>query len=172
MKIRLIAGAAFAVLAATPVLAQPPAGGAGAPAVPGGPGGMMRGPQTRAEVQQMVQDRFARADANHDGFVTREELDAAMAAEGRGAGGRGPGRGGRGNMFDRADANHDGKLTADELAAPFLARFDRVDANHDGTISPEEREAAMAAMRARWQERRGGGDEAGPPPQDGGQPQD
>jgi hypothetical protein len=147
MKTLLFAGAAVAALASGPAFAQPPQGG---------PGGGMRMPQNRAEVQQMIQQRFSEADANHDGFVTREEMGA-------GPGGSGAGRGG--NRFDRIDANHDGKLSLDELSNPMLARFDRVDANHDGTISPEERETARAAMRARMQERSMGGEA---PPMPGG----
>ena len=58
--------------------------------------------------------------------------------------------------FARADANHDGKVSLAEAEAGPLAMFDRADTNHDGTVSPEEHEAARAAMRAKWQEHRGG----------------
>jgi hypothetical protein len=138
MKIFLFAGAAFATLSGAPAFAQPPEG---APRSPGGPG--MRMPQNRAEVQQMIQERFGASDANGDG----------------GQGGPG-GRGGGGNRFDRLDANRDGKLTLEELSVAFLARFDRIDANKDGTISDQERQTAFAAMRARREAR---GDD-GPPP--------
>jgi hypothetical protein len=154
MKILLFAGAAMAALAAAPTVAQPPQG------APGAPGGGMRMPQSRAEVQQMIQERFADADANHDGFVSRDEMSGAQRAP---AGNGRPGAGRGGDRFDRMDADHDGKLSLDELSSQFLRRFDRVDANHDGTISPEEREAARAAMRARMQER---GDDAPQPPGD------
>jgi hypothetical protein len=155
MKTIFLAGAMLAAAAASPVFAQPPQDGqAGAT----GRGGM-RLPQSRAEVQQMIEQRFADADANHDGFVTQEEMQGA----GGPAGGQGGQGGRRAGMFERADANHDGKLSVEELSGPFLARFDRADANHDGTISPEEREAARAAMRARRQERQSGTDDDGPP---------
>src|SRR4051794_38670502 len=106
MKIHLIAGAALVALAAVTAAAQPPAPPQGGPG-----GGMMRMPQNRAEVQQLIQDRFNGADANHDGFVSREEMEAGMGA-GRGPGGEGSGMRGpnRGDRFDRMDANHDGKL--------------------------------------------------------------
>jgi len=154
MKTIFLAGAALAAAAATPAFAQPPQDGpAGAP----GRGGM-RMPESRAEVQQMVQERFAAADANHDGFVTEAEMQGPDGGGGQG------GRGGRrGRMFERADANHDGKLSVEELSSPFLARFDQADTNHDGKLSPEEVEAGRAAMRARWQARQGGGDNDGPP---------
>jgi hypothetical protein len=147
MKIFLYAAPAIALLSASPVLAQPPGGG------PGGPRPGMGMPEHRTEVQQLVQDRFGAADANHDGFVSRDEMG-------------GPGMRGGDNRFDRLDADKDGKLSVEELTRPALARFDRIDANHDGTIGPEEREAARAAMRARMQSR--GAD--GPPPPPGDEP--
>ena len=42
---------------------------------------------------------FERIDANHDGYITPDEIDAASA-----------------HRFDRMDANHDGVLTPDERA--------------------------------------------------------
>jgi len=61
MKTRILAAAAFAGLASAPLPAQP----AGTPANP---------PSTRAEMQQSIQTRFAARDANHDGFLTPDEL--------------------------------------------------------------------------------------------------
>ena len=148
MKFFLFAGAAFAMLA-MPASAQPPQGG---------PGGM-RMPQNRAEIQQMIQDRFAAADADRDGFVSPAEL-----------GGPGAGQGGRGgNRFARIDANKDGKLSLDELSGQMLARFDRIDADRDGTISDKEREAFRAAARARREAR---GDGPPMPPAGGKGPQE
>jgi hypothetical protein len=116
MKTKFLAAAAFAGLAAAPLLAQP----AGTP---------MQPPSTHAEMVQRTQERFAAADANHDGFLTADEL-----------GERGP------MMVQRADADHDGKISLAEATAASLARFDAADTNHDGILSPEERAAAMAAM--------------------------
>jgi len=116
MKTRFLAAAAFAGLAFTPLLAQP----AGAPASP---------PSTRAEMQQSIQARFAARDANHDGFLTPDELGENGAM-----------------MIERLDADHDGKISLAEAIAASLARFDAADTNHDGTLSPEERAAAMAQM--------------------------
>lgn len=105
-----------------------------------------------------VQDKpapAARADANQDGVVTRQE--ALAAAEAR---------------FARADANKDGKLTAEErraarphhrghggkhgmrggdrgeMRAKMLQRFD---ADKDGKLSEAER----STMRAQMKEMRG-----------------
>jgi EF hand domain-containing protein len=113
MKTMILAATAFAGLAAAPLLAQP----AGAPTPP----------STRAEMEQSIQQRFAARDANHDGFLTADELGANGPA-----------------AIARLDADHDGKISLAEARTAMMAMFDRADTNHDGTISPEEREAAMA----------------------------
>jgi hypothetical protein len=118
MKTGLLAGAAFALLTAAPLLAQttPPAP---SPAPP----------STRAEMNQRTQERFAVRDANHDGFLTTDELgpNAPMA-------------------IAQLDGDHDGKISLAEANTAMMAMFDRADANRDGTISPEERAAAESGM--------------------------
>src|ERR1700754_111900 len=117
MKIYVLAALAVAGLSA-PLAAQPPGGG----------GRML--PSTRAEMEQSITQRFATRDANHDGFLTADELGerAPMALQ-------------------RLDADHDGKISAAESLSGQLALFDLADSNHDGTLSEAERSAAMAAMR-------------------------
>ncbi len=58
----------------------------------------MKGPQTRADVAAKVQSRFSVLDTNKDGFVTRQESEAAMAAR-------------FGQRFDRLDGNKNGTVT-------------------------------------------------------------
>jgi Ca2+-binding EF-hand superfamily protein len=94
-------------------------------------GGLAMLPSTRAEMQQMTQQLFARQDANHDGFLAPDELGERAPA-----------------ALARLDADHDGKISAAENGAGLLTLFDRVDADHDGTISDAERAAATAAMNA------------------------
>jgi len=68
-------------------------------------------------------------DANHDGTITREEMDAGLKAD-----------------FAAADSNHDGCLDADETAAVNHARWAEglsttstiVDWNHDGCVDFNE----------------------------------
>jgi Ca2+-binding EF-hand superfamily protein len=117
-------GAAIAALAAMPALAQQ------------GGGGPNAGPITRAQMQQMTQQRFAQMDANHDGFVTPDEMTAAGGDAQRAAA-----------MLQRLDTNHDGKISLDEMTANQMRRFDAADANHDGVLTPEERQAATARMQ-------------------------
>ena len=103
------------------------------------------GPMTRDAYVAMQQERFAAMDANHDGFVTKEELAAQMAA-----------RMGDTPPADRVDARFrmldtdgDGKAGAAEAEAAATARFATLDADHDGTLTPEERRAGMAGMMGR-----------------------
>ena len=93
----------------------------------------------------------ARDDLNHDGKVTRAELDQALhrqfasAAKGSALGkdqfegmqySRAETTSGR--AFQRLDANHDGKLTLQEFAASQEKTFARMDRNGDGTITRDE----------------------------------
>ncbi|HEX4739685.1 MAG TPA: EF-hand domain-containing protein [Allosphingosinicella sp.] len=118
-------GAAVAALTATAAFAQAPAAPQPAPAS-----------MTRAQMQQMIQDRFKAMDANHDGALTQDELTAGGGDAQRATA-----------MMQRMDTNHDGKITLDEITARQMAAFDAADTNHDGTLTAEERAAAMAKMQ-------------------------
>ena len=148
MKKLLIGGAAAALMMAVdPALAQvaPPPGVAQgttpAPMPPRTPGGaqtrvmiMSDRTMTRAEVSDHIRKMFARLDTNHDGFVTKDEVEAIharMAAAMAKAGDaehrvgdiqkhlaeRGVFIGDRGAMFDRLDSNHDGNISRQEFMA-------------------------------------------------------
>ena len=75
------------------------------------------------------QDRFAQADANHDGKLSPAESNNYFVTK----------------IFDSRDLNHDGKLTWDEWNVPGAgrskAKFDSADTNKDGSLSLEEAEA-------------------------------
>ena len=83
--------------------------------------------QTRNEVVQHVRDLFGRLDTNRDGFLTREEGDAAK--QGMGSDMR--------QSFARRLAERDG-TRSDRGAA-----FDRLDSNRDGMVSRQEFMAAQ-----------------------------
>ncbi len=82
-----------------------------------------------------LSQQFDALDANKDGFLTAEELQAAR--HGRGFGGSGPG-------FARLDADGDSRISREEAAnAPRLTQeFDAIDANKDGFLTVEELQAA------------------------------
>src|SRR4029453_8002775 len=107
MKKALFGGAALAL--AVPALAQV------APA----PAPQVQHPvkiQTRAEVQAKVAEHFNRMDGNRDGFVTKDEADAAAQAF----------------RDKRADRRTERRAERGEQA------FERIDTNRDGAISRPE----------------------------------
>src|SRR4051812_19951197 len=146
MKVIILAGAGVAALAAVAASAQPPA-------PPAPPAPSMREapraphPMTRAEVKAKVDARFARLDANRDGYLTPDEIAAGHGPRGEGFAMRRPradgpmaerpmregpmaerpGRDGRAEVFARLDANHDGVVTRDEFmnAGPGDTRVER-----------------------------------------------
>jgi Ca2+-binding EF-hand superfamily protein len=119
--------------------------------------------------------RFQKLDANHDGKITPDEMQAMMQRF-RDRGGRGGQPGGdtpppppggpdggrwhghdRGRMFEKLDTNHDGRISREEMRAAADRKFDKMDTNHDGFIDKAESEAAHKMHRPR-------GDMAPPPP--------
>jgi Ca2+-binding EF-hand superfamily protein len=105
---------------------------------------------SKDELPERMQGLFDRADANHDGFLTPDEIRklAAQTASsdegerrdfGRGEG-REEGRGGpprQDPLMAALDANHDGVISADELAHASEA-LKTLDKNSDGQLTPDE----------------------------------
>jgi len=136
MKKLVLGGiAAAAICAAVPAFAQaqaPAPAPAPTPQVQTFVHRMPMKTETRNEAVDHARKMFARLDANRDGFVTREEADAAhkaMAGEMR-------------DHFAQRLAQHEGMPAADRGAA-----FDRLDANHDGVITRDEFAAAQPMVR-------------------------
>jgi hypothetical protein len=153
--------AAIAIaITTTPVTAQPapppPPGVAQGtmpmrPAAPPPPG-MRGGPQihpmimpdramSRDEVLQHVGKLFARLDANHDGFVTRDEVDALHSRMMMGMDGMKRG------MDAMARGMHAMSIAPGMAMPDRAAMFDRLDTNHDGSISRQEYMAAKPQIR-------------------------
>jgi Ca2+-binding EF-hand superfamily protein len=101
---------------------------------------MMNKPMSRAEVSEHVGKMFAHLDANQDGYLTREEIQAQhqkMAAMGpdieKRLAERGIHVGDRGAMFDRLDTNRDGNISRQEfMAGRGEVREQRVIVMRDG----------------------------------------
>lgn len=180
-KLLLAASAAVAVAGVAPALAQTAAPTKVAPA------SQRKAMKAinRADVSQNAQRRFARLDANKDGFVTQAEAQASTGQRAQKMQQRAVKRMQRRDpaaMFARLDSNRDGQVTRVEAEAartavasgtggkPATARavavgamFDRGDTNRDGAISRAEfdsiraiRGQRMAAKGARLAKRAGG----------------
>lgn len=87
---------------------------------------MMTKDMKRADVEAMVKQHFAEIDANHDGGITMEEVNARKdSARGER----------REHMFDRMDANGDGSISRDEFDSAHKAIADRIPM-HGGEGAP------------------------------------
>ena len=101
------------------------------------------GKVTRDEANAWLAARFAEIDANKDGGLTPDEIRAVYSAR-RGEG-RGPPEGMRERMNDReaarfrfVDADLDGKITLPELRVMADAMFRSMDADGDGALTRAE----------------------------------
>ena len=145
----LLAATTLTLTLASPLAAAPakPAA-AKAPAVitPNADGSV-----TRAQMEAQVKQVFARADTNHDGYMSRAEFAARMGVVINNAPaklGTAPTKEQAQKMLDAAnaafndvDTNHDGKLSLAEAMHRPLAAFDSMDANHDGVLTLAEKRA-------------------------------
>ena len=106
---------------------------------------------SRTEVDRAlpgIAPRFDEIDRNRDGNLSPEELRARPVS--RKAADR-KSEGGFAEHFRRADANSDGALTRAEVdrALPRLGtKFDRIDANGDGKLTLDELRRYFDAKRA------------------------
>jgi Ca2+-binding EF-hand superfamily protein len=161
----LIGGVIAAALAASiPAIAQVAPGAAAAPRQ------SEKAVKSRADVQAAVARRFARMDANRDGFVSQGEVDAVQAKRGERLQKRADKRSRAFDpaaIFARLDGNKDGSITRSEAEAARTARaiakgkpaaahamafgglFERADTNRDGNISRAEFDAARPTARMR-----------------------
>jgi len=80
---------------------------------------------TRDEMRTTEIERFEKIDANKDGRLTLDEIQAAN-------------RDRAAKHFAARDANKDGKLSRDEVARMPDQMFARLDENKDGFLTPDE----------------------------------
>ncbi len=91
--------------------------------------GRSRAPRPQGPAFHPAVEMLAPYDFNHDGQITRGEMEKGLKAD-----------------FDRADTNHDGRLDEDEVRAVNQRRLARdastasplVDWNHDGYVDFDE----------------------------------
>jgi hypothetical protein len=160
----LAAAAVAATLPAALAQPSPPPAGATPPAAQQGrgPGGALfddmdgnkDGRVAWDEAWTFVQRRFAAADADRDGGLTRQEADALRPARNGGRRAEGGGTAAPATppspeqqarrarfgdiMFRSLDANRDGRVTLDEVRPVIEARFRGLDANADNAVSRDE----------------------------------
>ena len=118
----LMIGASAAALMALPAIAQP------APPPPPGKAARWSAPETRADLEKKIAERFTAADTNKDGTVTEAEIKATKDAR-------------------RAEM---GK----KMAEMRTRMFESMDTDKNGQISRSEWDAHHAGMKAKWTERR------------------
>lgn len=140
-KLYLGGAAAAAIFAAGTALAQPapvPAPAPGAPQVQVMQMQMHHEmkPMTRADVVAHVREMFAKLDTNKDGFITKDEADAAHARM-------------MGDMRERFAKRLAERGPNEEPKFDRGAVFDRLDKNHDGVISRDEFVSAQPEMHER-----------------------
>ncbi len=112
---------------------------------------------SKEELPERMQGMFDRADANKDGFLTKEELTKVSAQTGRrdgggDRGGRGEGpRGGPQGMrpdaiFAALDTDNSGTISASEIKAAS-ASLAKLDKNADGNLTEDEVRPAFGSGR-------------------------
>ncbi|WP_338467325.1 EF-hand domain-containing protein [Novosphingobium sp. ZN18A2] len=92
---------------------------------------------SQAEYAKAAQSIFQMMDADQNGTVTVQEMDAARTALGIGDAALSSEK-----LIQQADSDGDGKLTLGEWMANANAQFDKMDTNQDGSIDRQEWDAA------------------------------
>ena len=130
---------------------------------------------TRADVQSRVATTFAKLDANHDGFLGKDELNGIESKREKRLEKRAE-RFDPTKIFATIDLNKDGKITTAEAeaarvqhakgkpgqpaqahAAAFGGLFAKADANKDQVITRAEFDAMGQQVKARMERRASGG---------------
>lgn len=103
-------------------------------------------------MHERLDTRFAKVDANHDGVLSKDELERALDARLAKVRQRVQKR--VDTRFAKADKNQDGLISRDEWPGQ-AGRFDRLDTNHDGALSKDEIRAGLGRRVGRRVRRRG-----------------
>ncbi len=102
------------------------------------------------ELPEQMRGMLRRADADGDGFVTKEEAIAMSARQPgpRGVGPQDDPAEALRSMLESADTNEDGKLSEAEVPEVFKRRFATIDRNQDGELDRAELAAALRMLRS------------------------
>lgn len=85
-------------------------------------------PEPTQAQKQALQQRWAKADTNQDGYIDRAEADALNPIS---------------KNFDALDADRDGRLSQAEMKNSVLDRLRAADTNQDGDIDRAEADASL-----------------------------
>jgi len=85
-------------------------------------------PEPTPAQKQALQQRWAKADTNQDGYIDRAEADALNPIA---------------KNFDAFDADRDGRLSQAEMRGSVLDKVRAADANQDGYIDRAEADASL-----------------------------
>jgi hypothetical protein len=133
--------AACVALAGSAVFAEPP-------------------PVKRADVIARAEAMFDKADADHDGLLTRDEYHRALAAIAKAKGATPTAKGWAlvDTQFNTVDRNHSGRIPRADFVAAAVAHTDGADLNRDGVVTPKEaRKAADIKRKVAKEEGKQGG---------------
>ena len=113
------------------------------------------GSVTRAEMEAGLRADFARVDTNHDGVLEKDEVRAVNESRWNAD---------ASTASPLVDWNHDGVVDFDEFAATARSLFVQLDTDGDGVLTPSELHPQAPAQERRPGGRRepGGGDGGGP----------
>lgn len=103
-----------------------------------------------AAIDPRLLAEFKASDANRDGVLDRQEVDARVKRMAAGSKRLTPDQADKltDRYFAMTDANGNGKITPAEMQAALRAVASRYDTNHDGVVSLAERAAARQAIEA------------------------
>jgi hypothetical protein len=108
-------------------------------------------PVKRNEVVSRAELMFAKADTNHDGYLSRDEYHAAILARAHQFDAKVTPQGmtAADAQFDAIDATHSGRISHAAFVAAAVGHFDGADLNRDGVVTPDEARKAAKLQKAR-----------------------
>lgn len=95
---------------------------------------------TREEFMNARAEQFASRDRNGDGFIDTSDLDKRAAGRARASQAMGA-------IVKQLDTSGDGKVAKSEFVDGGTKLFDRADADKSGTLDKQEIETAKASLR-------------------------